>query len=236
MSHKTPPTTETPTKAESPLGRESNGRFAEGNRGGPGNPFARQVAAMRKALINAVTEKDMADIVRVLIVRATSGDVAAAKLVLSYVIGKPAPALNPDRMDVEELQHVQAERELFGEMHKLQMTPEIELAVNQVRCTRPVATRTYCNRMLQGLREMDEADKERQRQMAMAEAARSKKGSNGAAEPEPELGAGIPANSPLEQYLEDNEAVRGKPGRDEYAKPNKMAPSPNGRKRSQDEE
>jgi hypothetical protein len=216
MSHKAPLTNETSTKTKCPEHRESNGRFAEGNRGGPGNPFARQVAALRKALINAVTGKDMADIVRVLIVRATSGDVAAAKLVLSYVIGKPAAAPNPDRMDVEELQHVQAEREVFTEMHKLQMTPEIGLAVNQVRCTRPAATRIYCDRMIRGLKELDERDKERQRQMALAEAARSTNGRNGAAQQEPQLASvampstGIPAKAPLEQYLDANEAIRGK--------------------------
>ena len=32
-------------------GREANGRFAKFNKGGPGNPYARQTAALRKALV-----------------------------------------------------------------------------------------------------------------------------------------------------------------------------------------
>jgi hypothetical protein len=35
--------------------RQSNGRFAKGNRGGPGNPFARKTAQLRQALVDAVT-------------------------------------------------------------------------------------------------------------------------------------------------------------------------------------
>jgi hypothetical protein len=156
----------------------------------------------------------MADIARKMISRATSGDVAAARLVLSYVIGKPAAVPNPDRMDVEELQNVHAERELFMELPKLSMTPQIEMSLEAVRSTRPVATRTYCNRMLQGLKEMDEADKERQRQMAMAEAARSTNGFNGQKDDEPLPDGmpglmGSPATSPPGQCLD---AAHSEPG------------------------
>ncbi|MCI0682634.1 MAG: hypothetical protein L0Y71_11060, partial [Gemmataceae bacterium] len=35
-------------------GREADGRFAPGNAGGPGNPFARLVADLRRACIEAV--------------------------------------------------------------------------------------------------------------------------------------------------------------------------------------
>ena len=40
-------------------GRDDKGRFAAGNKGGPGNPFARQTAANRQAVVNAVTEQDL---------------------------------------------------------------------------------------------------------------------------------------------------------------------------------
>ena len=39
--------------------RDARGRFARGNGGGPGNPFARQSAALRQALLNAVTPQDL---------------------------------------------------------------------------------------------------------------------------------------------------------------------------------
>jgi hypothetical protein len=39
--------------------RDAQGRFIGGNPGGPGNPFARQVAEMRKALLSCVTYEEM---------------------------------------------------------------------------------------------------------------------------------------------------------------------------------
>jgi hypothetical protein len=84
-------------------GRDSEGRFAAGNRGGPGNPFARHTAAMRKAIAEAVTAEDLAAIAAALLKKAREGDVAAAKLVFSYAAGRPAPAPDPDTLDAHEL-------------------------------------------------------------------------------------------------------------------------------------
>lgn len=83
-------------------GRDASGRFAAGNSGGPGNPFARQVAKLRAALVQRVTEADMQQIAERLIVMAKSGDLAAIKLLFLYVLGKPAEAVNPDTLDIEE--------------------------------------------------------------------------------------------------------------------------------------
>jgi hypothetical protein len=85
-------------------GRDARGRFAAGNAGGPGNPFARQVAKLRAALVQRVTEADIQHIAERLIVMAKSGDMAATKLLFLYVLGKPAEAVNPDTLDVEEWQ------------------------------------------------------------------------------------------------------------------------------------
>ncbi len=79
-------------------GRSTNGRFAKGNPGGPGNPFARQVAAMRQEFFAAVTGEDVAAIARVMIEKAKEGDVAAARIVLQYTLGKPAARVYPDRL------------------------------------------------------------------------------------------------------------------------------------------
>jgi len=54
----TEPAAQTPTD-----GRPSNGRFAKGNPGAPGNPFARQVAALRQVILGSITE-EMAELVR----------------------------------------------------------------------------------------------------------------------------------------------------------------------------
>jgi hypothetical protein len=85
-------------------GREAGtGRFAAGNPGGPGNPFARQVAARRQALLDAVGPEDVAQVARKLHELALAGDVPAAKVLLAYVVGKPAQAVHPDRLDLDEV-------------------------------------------------------------------------------------------------------------------------------------
>ncbi len=63
-----------------------------GNRGGPGNPYAGKTAALRNALVNAVTPGDMADIAEALIAKAKGGDTAASRLLFSYILGKPTAA------------------------------------------------------------------------------------------------------------------------------------------------
>jgi hypothetical protein len=40
-------------------GRTALGRFAKGNAGGPGNPHAKRVTALREALLAAVTDADI---------------------------------------------------------------------------------------------------------------------------------------------------------------------------------
>src|SRR5580658_5195624 len=85
-------------------GRDENGRFKKGNRGGPGNPFARQTAKLRQALVNAITEEDMQIALNALRENVKQGDVAAIKLLFSYAAGKPAEATNPDTLDQDELQ------------------------------------------------------------------------------------------------------------------------------------
>lgn len=83
-------------------GRDGAGRFAKGNGLSPGNPFHRQMAEMRQAMLDAVSPEDLKDIVRQVVVKARLGDLTAAKLVLSYVVGKPAAAVEPDRVELNE--------------------------------------------------------------------------------------------------------------------------------------
>jgi hypothetical protein len=85
-------------------GRGANGRFLKGNKGGPGNPHARQVAALRQAFIAAVTADDISTIAQAMIEKARQGDVAAARLVIQYSLGRPAEAVDPDRLDELEWQ------------------------------------------------------------------------------------------------------------------------------------
>src|SRR5262245_13748564 len=85
-------------------GRDEKGRFGKGNSGGPGNPFMRQTARLRRAALDAVSGEDMRDVINALKEKAKTGDVQAARLLLSYTVGKPAGASDPDTANRHELQ------------------------------------------------------------------------------------------------------------------------------------
>jgi len=70
-------------------GRDGKGQFTKGNGGGPGNPFALQVAELRKTLLAAVTPKDLRDVVRSLLNQAKEGNIAAVRELLSRLLGPP---------------------------------------------------------------------------------------------------------------------------------------------------
>jgi hypothetical protein len=68
--------------------RDRRGRFALGNKGGPGNPDMRRVALLRQAALAALAPETVRDILAAMVVRALTGDLGAAKLVLNYAVGK----------------------------------------------------------------------------------------------------------------------------------------------------
>jgi hypothetical protein len=88
-------------------GRTANGRFAKNNSGGPGNPHARHCARMLALFRDAISDDEMNQLFRMLIVKAMGGDTAAAKLILSYKIGKLLDAPHPDSIDRDEWDHYQ---------------------------------------------------------------------------------------------------------------------------------
>ena len=93
-------------------GRNTNGQFTQGNKYGKGNPYARHVARLRTSLIEAVGDDGLADIVQGMVTAAKGGDVAAAKLLLSYLLGKPADSVEPDYVEIHEKQLRSTERGL----------------------------------------------------------------------------------------------------------------------------
>jgi hypothetical protein len=103
--------TATPTAAPTPQAapHAADTRFQKGNLGGPGNPYARQCAAFRKAIHEALDESDFRALAADLKVMARSGNLAAIKLLLAYAIGKPTPAPNPDRVELEDWKQLQEE-------------------------------------------------------------------------------------------------------------------------------
>lgn len=123
-------------------GRGEGGRFSKGNPGGPGNPFARRVARLRSVLLDAVTETDLAEVVAGLLGAAKAGDAAAARLVLSYTVGQPTPAPDPDRLDADETRVFQELAEALGDfrLHAMLAPDVVRLAVDTATGSEPETT------------------------------------------------------------------------------------------------
>ena len=83
-------------------GRDGAGKFTPGNPGGPGNPYARQSARLKKAVLEVMNEAEIRLIAQKLLSQALQGDVPSMKLVFAYAIGKPGEAVNPDEIDALE--------------------------------------------------------------------------------------------------------------------------------------
>jgi hypothetical protein len=106
--------------SKDPSDRETNGRFAKGNPGGPGNPHARRVAATRRVFFD-VAEPLLPVIVRQICEQALRGDRVSQRLVIEYLLGRPAAASDPDRVDVEERQLASESAVPLGELLQQQI-------------------------------------------------------------------------------------------------------------------
>ncbi len=79
-----------PTATDGTLvNRDEHGRFIQGNKAAKGNPYAKRVAQLRSAMMDAVTAGDVRAVIARMIELAKGGDVAAAKLVLEHACGRP---------------------------------------------------------------------------------------------------------------------------------------------------
>lgn len=98
------PIVETPSELEPqpPIFKDQQGRFMQGNKGGPGNPFGRQVALLRSIVLQASTEERMEELIEMLWKLALDGNLAAVRLILQYTLGKPGRAVEPDRVEIDD--------------------------------------------------------------------------------------------------------------------------------------
>src|SRR5205814_10512743 len=161
-------------------GHDANGRFAPGNKGGSGNPFARQVAALRQALLDAVSPDDLADIARALADKAKRGDVAAAKVLLTYLVGKPAPA--PD-LDVEEVGRLRERAYLLRDMTPLFHAPDAGLFLDILREVRSAKTGGLAGRLGAALRDPNPDLRKQSLVQEIVEPRPAKRGKAGQAQP-----------------------------------------------------
>lgn len=71
-------------------GRDEHGRFAKGNPGGPGNPYARRQAEYQAAIQDVVSPQRFRGVLTVLLKAVLErGDIQAARLLMDRVLGKP---------------------------------------------------------------------------------------------------------------------------------------------------
>jgi hypothetical protein len=110
------------------------------------------VAALRRALLAAVTEDDLQAITRALIEKARGGDVAAAKLLLQYTLGKPAEATDPDTLDLQEWQHYQQAPAFPAVTSAILGAIPPEMACTLVRAVLPVLADLQMQQIRDGLK------------------------------------------------------------------------------------
>ena len=90
--------------------RDGGGRFKRGNKAAAGHaaPHAGTVSALRRTMLDAVTDGDIRAIVKRMVKEAKGGDIASAKLILGYVVGRPANVIDQEKHD----QHAAAMAEI----------------------------------------------------------------------------------------------------------------------------
>ncbi len=141
--------------------RDNKGRFMKGNPGGPGNPFARQVAMLRSVLVNTVRPEDMKRIAQDLVVQAKFGNMEALKLLFLYVLGKPAQAVNPDTLDIEEWRQIfQPIPQIMREVPETLEALSAEKACDLAQAAQPKTNKRLKNALKMPIEEIEKMAKE----------------------------------------------------------------------------
>ncbi len=179
--------------------RDASGRFSKGNPGGPGNPFARFTAQMRKAFAEEATADDLRAVARSLLDKAKEGDVSAAKLVLSYTLGKPLEGVDPDRLDELECTQWRRENVTSAQAAELMSGMGATMLCQLLRGVIPILSQVNWQTLADGLHAAVEADKQQRAEEEKAAAAESEK--------EP-AESQVEVAEPSELGQENREAVR----------------------------
>src|SRR5262249_6032849 len=133
------------------------------------------------------SEDDIKHIFFVIKMRAEGGDMAAAKLLLQYVLGKPTETVDPDRVDVDEWEKLQEQARPAREMSAVMDSVPAHLACTMAKIAWPCRTALQFNApLLAGYQAMDARDAER----AAA--------GSGDPRPAPQAGAAEPARASRE--------------------------------------
>jgi hypothetical protein len=139
--------------AENPIGRDAAGRFAKGNPGGPGNPYYRRQAELKRLMLESVTDTDVLSVMQVLLGLARGGDLVAIKLFLEYTVGKPSKEVDPDKEELHEWQLQQQTPRLVQVMETMTHSIETPRANQVVRDMVPIVGSCHLKTLSQHLRQ-----------------------------------------------------------------------------------
>ena len=152
--------------------RDAKGRFGPGNLGGPGNPFARELARFRAFVIKCNTEEHMRFAFNKMMEMIGDGNVGALKLYFLYIIGKPTDAVDPDKLDLDEIEGYKATANMLDEASALMKAPATDLPLSMLRIGKAAVTQTMRDFVVHNLEHTEEMAK------AKEEALRKKKEEN----------------------------------------------------------
>jgi hypothetical protein len=133
-------------------GHAANGRSLPGNQAAKGNTVYRKLCAMRRAVLEAVTEEEMAALSRKLYELAIDGDLEAAKLLLLYAVGKPAPAVDPDGADQDEFDRLAARPTCEQVLNTLSDLADPGFAAEDIRRKLPTNLEDFIRRLVDTLK------------------------------------------------------------------------------------
>ncbi len=120
----------------------ATGRFLPGHGGGPGNPYARRTAEIRKVIMSAVSNEDLHALMRTLVNRGIDGDVMAAKEVLDRLLGKSVAHVITEQHDERTMLELQQRLATLMQDH-----PEILRAVAHLPAVRTAVRNTARNEL-----------------------------------------------------------------------------------------
>jgi hypothetical protein len=141
----------TETVSAGASGRDARGRFAAGYRGGPGNPFARRLAALRHDLCTATSDDDIRTIARQLLHQAQGGDLPAINALFRSALGRPAKVADPDTLAVHEWQTSQKTLVSPEDVSGLRRQTPPEAVLGLLRIVVPGLGETFRQQFLQQL-------------------------------------------------------------------------------------
>src|SRR5439155_12923041 len=113
-------------------------------------------------VVNFVSEDELKHIVFVVKMKAENGDMAAAKLLFQYVLGKPTDAVDPDRLDVDEWQKWREQARPTEEMQQVTGRLPAYLMCDLTKTTWPCeVAQQFAMPLLAGIQAMDARDAQR---------------------------------------------------------------------------